>query len=51
MVRHLRFKDAALSLATPSIIGDGNVLLDILVNNDTPVEVPVLMSQELQKER
>ena len=32
------FKDAALSLtATPSIIGDGNVLLDILVNNDTPV--------------
>ena len=25
--------------ATPSIIGDGNVLLDILVNNDTPVEV------------
>ena len=34
------FKDAALSLtATPSIIGDGNVLLDILVNNDTPVEV------------
>ena len=35
------FKDAALSLtATPSIIGDGNVLLDILVNNDTPVEVP-----------
>ena len=36
-----QFKDAALSLtATPSIIGDGNVLLDILVNNDTPVEVP-----------
>ena len=35
-----QFKDAALSLtATPSIIGDGNVLLDILVNNDTPVEV------------
>ena len=34
------FKDAALSLtATPSIIGDGNVLLDILVNNDTPIEV------------
>ena len=34
------FKDAAVSLtAAPSIIGDGNVLLDILVNNDTPVEV------------
>ena len=24
---------------TPSIIGDGNVLLDMKVNNDTPVEV------------
>ena len=35
------FKEAALKLqVTPSIIGDGNVLLDILVNNDTPVEVP-----------
>jgi len=34
------FKEAALSLTvTPSIIGDGNVLLDILVNNDSPVEV------------
>jgi len=34
------FKEAALSLAvTPSIIGDGNVLLDIKVNNDSPVEV------------
>lgn len=31
------FKDAALVLqVTPSIIGDGNVLLDIKVNNDTP---------------
>ena len=31
------FKDAALKLnVTPSIIGDGNVLLDITVNNDTP---------------
>ena len=31
------FKDAALKLTvTPSIIGDGNVLLDIKVNNDTP---------------
>ena len=34
------FKDAALSLtATPSVIGDGNVLLDILVNNDSPTPV------------
>jgi len=34
------FKEAALSLTvTPSIIGDGNVLLDIQVNNDSPVEV------------
>lgn len=32
------FKEAALSLTvTPSIIGDGNVLLDIKVNNDTAV--------------
>ena len=31
------FKDAALVLTvTPSIIGDGNVLLDVKVNNDTP---------------
>ena len=31
------FKDAALKLTvTPSIIGDGNVLLDIKVNNDSP---------------
>ena len=30
------FKEAALSLTvTPSIIGDGNVLLDIKVNNDS----------------
>ena len=36
----LQFKEAALSLTvTPSIIGDGNVLLDIKVNNDSPVEV------------
>ena len=35
------FKEAALSLTvTPSIIGDGNVLLDVQVNNDSPVEVP-----------
>jgi type IV pilus assembly protein PilQ len=35
------FKEAALSLTvTPSIIGDGNVLLDIKVNNDAPVTVP-----------
>ena len=34
------FKEAALSLTvTPSIIGDGNVLLDIKVNNDSPVTV------------
>ena len=34
------FKEAALSLTvTPSIIGDGNVLLDVQVNNDSPVEV------------
>ena len=34
------FKEAALSLiVTPSIIGDGNVLLDIKVNNDSPIEV------------
>jgi len=34
------FKEAALSLTvTPSIIGDGNVLLDIKVNNDSPIEV------------
>ena len=33
------FKDAALILeVTPSIIGDGNVLLDIKVNNDSPQE-------------
>jgi type IV pilus assembly protein PilQ len=31
------FKDAALKLqVTPNIIGDGNVLLDVQVNNDTP---------------
>ena len=31
------FKEAALKLqVTPSIIGDGNVLLEIKVNNDTP---------------
>jgi len=35
------FKEAALSLnVKPSIIGDGNVLLDIKVNNDSAVEVP-----------
>ena len=34
------FKEAALALTvTPSIIGDGNVLLDIQVNNDSPTEV------------
>ena len=34
------FKEAALSLTvTPSIIGDGNVLMDIIVNNDSPTEV------------
>ena len=34
------FKEAALSLTvTPSVIGDGNVLLDIKVNNDSPVAV------------
>ena len=34
------FKEAALSLTvTPSIIGDGNVLLDIKVNNDSPTPV------------
>jgi type IV pilus assembly protein PilQ len=34
------FKEAALSLTvTPSIIGDGHVLLDIKVNNDSAVEV------------
>ena len=34
------FKEAALSLTvTPSIIGDGNVLLDIKVNNDSPTAV------------
>jgi type IV pilus assembly protein PilQ len=34
------FKEVALSLVvTPSIIGDGNVLLDIQVNNDTPTTV------------
>ena len=31
------FKEAALKMTvTPSIIGDGNILLDIKVNNDTP---------------
>ena len=31
------FKDAALVMTvTPSIIGDGNVLLDVKVNNDSP---------------
>ena len=31
------FKDAVLKLeVTPSIIGDGNVLLKIVVNNDSP---------------
>ena len=35
------FKEAALALTvTPSIIGDGFILLDIQVNNDSPVEVP-----------
>ena len=34
------FKEAALSLTvTPSIIGDGNVLLDIQVNNDSATTV------------
>ena len=34
------FKEAALALTvTPSIIGDGNVLLDIQVNNDAPKEI------------
>ena len=34
------FKEAALSLTvTPSIIGDGNVLLDIQINNDSPEEL------------
>jgi type IV pilus assembly protein PilQ len=34
------FKEAALALTvTPSIIGDGNVLLDIKVNNDSPTAV------------
>ena len=34
------FKEAALALTvTPSIIGDGNVLLDIQVNNDSPTVV------------
>jgi type IV pilus assembly protein PilQ len=34
------FKEAALSLVvTPSVIGDGNVLLDIQVNNDSPTTV------------
>ena len=33
----IEFKEVALSLTvTPSIIGDGNVLLDILVSNDSP---------------
>ena len=32
-----QFKEAALKMTvTPSIIGDGNVLLEIQVNNDTP---------------
>ena len=36
----IEFKEVALSLTvTPSIIGDGNVLLDIVVNNDSPTEV------------
>ena len=31
------FKDAALKMqVTPNIIGDGNILLDIQVNNDSP---------------
>ena len=34
------FKEAALSLTvTPSIIGDGNVFLDMKVNNDSPIVV------------
>ena len=33
------FADAALKLTvTPNIIGDGNVMLQIVVNNDTPVD-------------
>ena len=33
----IEFKEVALALTvTPSIIGDGNVLLDILVSNDSP---------------
>ena len=49
----IEFKEASLSLTvTPSVIGDGNVLLDILVNNDTPVEVrgsdePVITKREI----
>ena len=33
------FKDAALKMqVTPNIIGDGNILLDIQVNNDSLVD-------------
>ena len=33
------FKEAALKLqVTPSIVGDGNILMDIQVNNDSPIE-------------
>ena len=44
------FKEAALKLeVTPSIIGDGNVLLSIKVNNDTPIDQQNLMNHQLIK--
>tara|TARA_B100000029_G_scaffold265283_1_gene261455 strand:+ start:1 stop:1230 length:1230 start_codon:yes stop_codon:yes gene_type:complete len=48
------FKEAALALTvTPSIIGDGNVLLDIQVNNDAPktiagAEEPGISTNEIK---
>ena len=48
------FKEAALSLVvTPSVIGDGNILLDIQVNNDSPTTVagsdePAIKTNEIK---
>ena len=43
------FKDAALKMqVTPNIIGDGNILLDIQVNNDSPVGSGSINTMEIQ---
>ncbi len=43
------FKDAALKMqVTPNIIGDGNILLDIQVNNDSPGGSGSINTMEIQ---